>query len=344
MSDWRNGKPVHFGLVGCGAVSSKFTEAFLRLPEAKLVAAADVVPAAAERVAGPFGARAYTDYRRLLEDPAVEAVIIATPSGLHARMAREALEAGKHVLVEKPLALSAQDAREVLRLAEAEGLCVGTVHPNRYYPTSRMVYEAVRSGRLGRLSHGVAAVRWNRNTAYYEDAPWRKDRGMDGGVLLNPAWHALDLLLWFMGPAVEACGMYATRIHDIEADDVVVASLRFESGALGVVEATTNVYPRNLEETISIFGESGTIVLGGSRIDALRVWRMEGEEEDRVLAQWGERTAPPHERWWAHGQVLRSFVEQIREGRPLGTNAEDAVLVLATAEAILSDAERREAR
>jgi len=230
----------------------------------------------------------------------------------------EVLDAGKHALIEKPIALKSADAQELIAKAQEVRKCLGTVHPNRYYPTSQMVYRAMREGRLGRLSHLVATVRWNRTQAYYDQAPWRKTREMDGGILLNQAWHAFDLLLWFArSPVIEVQGMTARRIHDIETEDVALVTMRFENGALGLVEATTNVYPRNLEQTISIFGETGTIVLGGNRIDAIKVWRVKGDDEQAVLSHWSEDSSPKREKSWAHEQCIRGFLNELSERKDL---------------------------
>ena len=280
---------VRLGIIGCGAISKKHGEAISRIGGAKLVAAADLLEENVRQFVNTYGGKSYTDYREMLEDPNVDAVIIATPSGLHAKMGQDTLDAGKHVLVEKPLAMCANDADRLIKKAEEVKRCLGTVHPNRHYETSEMTHKAIEGGRFGELSHGVATVRWNRTQKYYDEAPWRKTREMDGGVLLNQAWHALDLLLWFMGPVAKVQGMTSKRLHDIETEDIALVTLEFESGALGVVEATTNVYPRNLEQTVSVFGEKGTVILGGSRIDAVRVWRVEGDkDENGVLGVWGE--------------------------------------------------------
>ena len=283
---------IGFAIVGCGAISRRHAEAISGIPGARLVATCDVVEEAARGFISRYGGRAYGDYRRMFEDPGVDAVIVATPSGLHPRMAMDALDAGKHVLVEKPLALRPEDAQRLVDRSREAGRLLGTVHPNRYYPASRMVRAAVEEGRLGRLSHGVATVRLNRSQEYYDEAPWRKSVDMDGGVLFNQAWHAMDMLVWLMGASsgrvVEAQKTAACRVHDMEADDVAILTMRFEDGALGLVEATTNTYGRNLEQSVSVFGERGAVTLGGSRVDVIRLWTVSGEDEGAVLERFGE--------------------------------------------------------
>jgi predicted dehydrogenase len=305
---------INIGIIGCGAIAAKHGEALASIPGVRLAAACDTSGERTQGFAAKHGCTTCDDYRRLLDDPGIEAVIITTPSGLHARMGLDSLDAGKHTLVEKPLALNTSDAAGLAGRARSVGRCLGTVHPNRTYPTSLMIRQTIADNLLGRLSHGVATLRWNRPQAYYEEAPWRKLHAMDGGILFNQAWHALDLLLWFMGPVSDIQRMGATRLHQIETDDIALVNMKFDSGALGLVEATTNIYPKNLEQTISIFGEKGTIVLGGNRIDALKLWRIEGDDEQEILSKWNEENAPRHSGSWAHEQVLREFLEQISSG------------------------------
>ncbi len=327
---------VRLGIIGCGAISKKHGEAISRIGGAKLVAAADLLEENVRQFVNTYGGKSYTDYREMLEDPNVDAVIIATPSGLHAKMGQDTLDAGKHVLVEKPLAMCANDADRLIKKAEEVKRCLGTVHPNRHYETSEMTHKAIEGGRFGELSHGVATVRWNRTQNYYDEAPWRKTREMDGGVLLNQAWHALDLLLWFMGPVAKVQGMTSKRLHDIETEDIALVTLEFESGALGVVEATTNVYPRNLEQTVSVFGDKGTVILGGSRIDAVRVWRVEGDkDENGVLGAWGEDRVQKHDPSWAHERVIRTFIEQLKSGINIAPEANTAAMAIKVIESVV---------
>jgi predicted dehydrogenase len=316
---------INIGIIGCGAIAAKHGEALSNIPEARLAAACDTSSERVQRFVSQYGCTACEDYRRILDDPGIEVVIITTPSGLHARMGLDALDAGKHTLVEKPLSLNTSGAASLAEHARSRGRCLGTVHPNRTYPTSLMIHQALEDNILGKLSHGVATLRWNRTQAYYEEAPWRKLHAMDGGILFNQAWHALDLLLWFMGPVSGTQRMGATRLHQIETDDIALVNMKFKSGALGLVEATTNVYPKNLEQTISIFGEKGTIILGGNRIDALKLWRVDGDDEKEVLSKWGEETAPRHSGNWAHEQVLREFLEQISSGTIISPSVEGAL-------------------
>lgn len=311
---------INFGIIGCGAIAEKHGQALSQIDNTRLIAVSDIDQERAQRFAekhmpGSSPRRIFADYRDMLQDSSIEAVIIATPSGMHARMGLDVLDAGKHVLIEKPLTLNTQDAQNLISKAQEVNKSIGTVHPNRYYETSQMLKSVIDEGRLGRLSHGAATLRWNRSQAYFDQSPWRKTRDMDGGILFNQAWHALDLLLWLVGsPVCQVQGMATTRFHDIETEDVALGTLQFENGALGLIEATTNVYPKNLEQTISVFGETGTVVLGGSRIDAFRTWRVEGDDEAAYLSKWGADVAPKHDGSWAHKQVMSEFASNISGG------------------------------
>lgn len=313
---------VRFGLIGCGKIAVKHAEALAHLPSARLMAVADKMPEAAASFGTTCRAWSFTDYRHLLEVREIDAVIISTPSGLHAQMAIDAAEAGKHVVVEKPLALTPEDCDRVIRTARKNKVKLACVHPNRYLPPVRRLREAIVSGKFGRLVYGSAAVRWNRGPQYYSEAPWRGTWAMDGGVLMNQAIHNIDLLQWMMGPVETVYANTATRLRPIEAEDTAVASIRFANGALGLIEATTTVYPRNLEETLSIFGERGTVILDGSAINGIRVWRVEGDvPEEEVLGQATRMEVRPG--WMGHLEVLEDMVKAIRDNREPSVNGEE---------------------
>jgi len=312
---------LRLALIGCGAIADSHGQALARIDGARLTAVVDVREDRAKRFAEQYAKGTdeigiYTDYRHALDSPQLDAVIVAAPSGLHAKIGGDTISAGKHVLIEKPLTLSSVDTRALVEKARKQKVYLGTVHPNRYYPSNQMAHSAIREGRLGKLSHVVATVRWNRTRAYYDEAPWRKTREMDGGVLFNQAWHAIDLMLWLAGsPVADVQGMSSRRLHEIETEDVALGVVRFEDGTLGLIEATTNVYPRNLEQTVSAFGATGAIVLGGSRTEAIRVWRVAGDDESAVLAQWSEANAPRQDASWPHEQCIRAFLDGIRRGQ-----------------------------
>lgn len=303
-----------FGLIGCGRIARRHVEAMEHLPGVKVVAVTDPVKEAALSLAEQCGAVYVPDAEVLVEYPGVDAVIVASPSGLHAEQAIMAAHAGRHILVEKPLALNYEQAHHMIGEAQRAGVTMGVVHPLRFLPMARRLKELVSAGKLGRISHAAVTVRWNRNAEYYESSPWRGTRDMDGGMLLNQAVHHIDLLCWYLGDVERVSAEVTRRYHDIETEDVAILNMRFNNGALGLAEVTTNIYPKNLEEEVALFGERGTVVLGGQRINELKTWRVEGElPEEDVLREFAAQ--PQRESWRGHYDVLADFCQALREGK-----------------------------
>ncbi|MDD4169951.1 MAG: Gfo/Idh/MocA family oxidoreductase [Desulfotomaculaceae bacterium] len=276
-------KKIKFALTGCGNMAAKHAEAIAALPDCELAAVYDIDQAPLQQFAGKYGARAYADYLLLLEDPDLDVISICTPSGLHASMGVAAARAGKNVLVEKPMALSLDDADRLIEACEKAAVTLGVVHQNRFKPAILRLNRAMEEGRFGKVMHANATVRWNRNKDYYEQKTWRRLKDMGGGVLLNQAIHNIDLLQWMMGRVVSVFGYTAANLGLTEGEDVGVAVLRFAGGGLGIVEASSAVYPRSLEETISIFGEKGTVIIGGTSVGEVKVWKFNSPEKEGVL-------------------------------------------------------------
>lgn len=231
---------------------------------------------------------AYTDVEQMLTHPGLDVVNICTPSGTHKDLTIQAATAGKHVVVEKPMALTLEDADRMIEVCRENQVQLCVVHPNRFRPAMRRLKERVESGAFGTFSHVNATLRWNRNQAYYDQALWRGTRQMDGGVLMNQGIHNLDLLLWLMGEVEEVASYQATRLRRIETEDTSVSILKFRNGALGVIEAAVTIYPNNLEESLSLFGEKGTAVVGGRTAHAIRTWKfadLSEESADQVIQQ-----------------------------------------------------------
>lgn len=325
---------VRLGLIGCGKIGQRHLQALTHLPEAVLVATADTDLARAEAAAVPFDARAFGSPEALIAAGGVDAVIVATPSGYHPDLAQLAMEQGLDVLVEKPLALSFARARELVEFAAKAGLVLATTHFNRMLPAVAQVLAAVRAGALGRLLSGGVAVRWARPQAYYDEAPWRGQRALDGGILFNQAIHALDLAVQVFGPAEEAFCYAATQTHRIEAEDLVAGSVRFRSGALVTVSATTSVPETNLEERLTIVGSEGVAVLG-PEIHRLAVWRARGDPDDRAFVEAAAQAAEePWPRWKSHFNALRDFVTAVATRQPPELAAASALDALALVEAL----------
>lgn len=253
---------VGFGILGCGMIAQFHARAIADIRGAKLVACYDTAPAAAEHLAATTGCTPYHDLSDLLSDPAVNVVVIGTPSGAHMEPAVAAARAGKHVIVEKPLEITLRRCDQIIEACQRSGVVLSTVFPSRFHGSSVELHRAVEQGRFGRLTQGDAIVKWHRTQAYYDSGAWRGTWQLDGGgALMNQAIHSVDLLLWLMGPAVEVRAMTGRLAHQrIAVEDVAVATVAFANGALGVIEASTAAYPGYLKR-IEIHGSEGSAVL-----------------------------------------------------------------------------------
>jgi predicted dehydrogenase len=273
-----------FGIIGCGMIARFHAKAVADLRSARVVACYDSVPAAADKLAAELGCRAYHDLDALLADPAVHVVTIGTPSGAHLEPAVAAGKAGKHVIVEKPLEITLKRCDQIIQACDRAGVTLATIFPSRFHESSRLMKRAVDQGRFGRLTMGDAYVKWYRTQAYYDSGAWRGTWQLDGGgALMNQAIHSVDLLTWLMGPVVEVTAHTATLAHArIEVEDVAVSTLRFASGALGVIEATTAAFPGALKR-IELHGSEGSAVL---QEEDLTVWEFaKSTARDKPLLQ-----------------------------------------------------------
>ncbi len=305
---------VGFAVIGCGRIAPRHFEAIKNLEDAQLVAVIDVIEERAIKAAGQNGCDWYSDFHEVLRRPDVNVVNICTPSGLHAQIGIEAAKAGKHVVVEKPMALSLTDADRLIAACQDAGVKLFVVHQNRFNTAIRKLRAAVEAGKFGKFTHANATIRWHRDQAYYDSAAWRGTWAMDGGVLMNQSIHNIDLLQWMMGPVESVFAYTATRLRRIQAEDVATAVLRFRNGALGVIEASSTIYPKNLEETLSIFGETGTVVVGGVAVNRIQTWRFAdlAESEEAVLT--AQETDPPSVYGFGHLAYMKNVLDSIITG------------------------------
>lgn len=280
---------IHFAIVGCGHIANKHIEAISMTEGAKLTALCDTNVTRLDELKAKNNVPVFTNMTEMLEqEHTIDVVCICTPSGLHTGLAVEAANAGKHLVIEKPMALTLEDVDAITHAVRRNGVKATVVHPNRYRPAIQYLKDALSREAFGKLSHVNVTVRWNRGQAYYDQASWRGTNAMDGGVLMNQAIHSLDLLVWLFGPVAEVKSLVDTRIRNIEAEDTAVAVLKFCNGMLGIVEATTAIYEQNLEETISVFGENGYAVIGGKTANWIKQWKsatMTEEESNRVIQE-----------------------------------------------------------
>lgn len=268
---------IGFGVVGCGLIGKVQAEAITSIPGARLVAVCARDEKRTAEFAAKFGATGYTNYDQFLRHPGLQIVNICTPSGLHAEQGIAAAQAGKHVLVEKPIETTLEKADALIEACDRSGVKLGVIFQSRFLPAVQKIKHAIDEGKLGRLMLGDAYVKWYRAPEYYADS-WHGTMALDGGgALINQAIHTVDLLRWMMGPVDVAFAMKgALRYPHIEAEDTLVANLRFQNGALGVIEATTSAKP-GFKRRLEISGERGTVILDG---DAISVWEIDGESEE----------------------------------------------------------------
>ena len=277
---------MKYALIGCGRIATNHMKAAVN-NELEIVAVCDVIPEKMEELLvkhefqGDASIKRYEDYKTMLEKENPELVSIATESGIHAEIALYCIEKGVNLIIEKPMAMCIEDADKIIRLSEEKGVKVSACHQNRFNKAIQQLRQAMEAGRFGKLSHGSINVRWNRNKGYYDQAPWRGTWAQDGGALMNQCIHGIDLLRWMMGDEIEEIyGVTRQQFHNyLEVEDVGMAIIKFKSGAIGAIEGTTNVYPKNLEETLYIFGENGTVKIGGTSTNNIDVWNFSDETE-----------------------------------------------------------------
>ena len=282
---------MKYALIGCGRIAVNHLKAAVN-NKLEIVAVCDVLPEKMEELLEKQGLASnanilrYVDYKQMLvEHPEIELISIATESGIHAEIALHCIENKVNVIIEKPMAMSIEDADKIIEASKKYNVKVSACHQNRFNVAIQKMRNAVEAGRFGKLSHGSIHVRWNRNKGYYDQASWRGTWAQDGGALMNQCIHGIDLLRWMMGDEiVSVYGKTKQQFHHyLEAEDLGMAVVTFKNGAIGTIEGTTNVYPKNLEETLYLFGENGTVKIGGTSTNNIDVWDFADETVLPVL-------------------------------------------------------------
>lgn len=318
---------MKYALIGCGRISANHIVAAYN-NQLEIVGMCDIDEKQIHDKCLKFkylqGVSQFTDYIKMIEMERPELVAIATESGKHAQIAIDCIEMGCHVIIEKPIALSLADADIIIEYAKRKNVKVCACHQNRFNKSIQKVREAVEMQRFGRMFYGTAHIRWTRDHEYYDRAKWRGTWNQDGGALMNQCIHAIDLLRWMMGDDIEEVVAMTDNLHHdyIEAEDFGIALIKFKNGSYGIIEGTTNIYPRNLEETIYLFGEKGTVKVGGEAANTIIEWRFSDyiDVADEVKENYSE--IPPNVYGFGHTKLYADVVDAIKSDREPYVNAE----------------------
>lgn len=319
---------LKYALIGCGRVSPNHIEAAIK-NNLHISALCDIVPEKIDDKISRFklqgDIKKYTDYKKMLREIKPDLVAIATESGKHSQIALDCIEAGCNLIIEKPIALSLEDADAIITKAKEKNVKVSACHQNRFNKSVQKIREAIESGRFGKLFHGVAHIRWNRGEDYYKQAPWRGTWEQDGGALMNQCIHNIDLLRWMMGNDIEEVfGITDNLNHNyIEAEDLGLAIIKFSNGSYGLIEGTTNIYPTNMEETLYIFGEKGTVKAGGKSVNIIEEWIFEDGKDDPTEVKNTYNENPPNVYGFGHNSLYADVIDSITNNRQPYITAED---------------------
>ena len=304
---------LNFALVGCGRIAKRHSELLGRqkIPSARLAAVCDLDESKALAIGTEFSVPHFADMHDMIRHEKVDVLVVLTESGNHAQHVIALAQYGKPIVVEKPMALTLDDADAMIHACDKVGIKLFVVKQNRFNVPVMKVREALEAGRFGKLVLGTVRVRWCRTQSYYDQAPWRGTWALDGGVLSNQASHHIDMLEWMMGEVDTVVALSSTALVKIEAEDTAVVALRFKNGALGVIEATTATRPRDLEGSLSILGEGGTVEIGGFAVNEMKVWNFvvpkAGDEE--VMSNYSVN--PPNVYGFGHQAYYEHVVDCI---------------------------------
>jgi UDP-N-acetyl-2-amino-2-deoxyglucuronate dehydrogenase len=308
---------LKFALVGCGRIAKRHSELLghNQIEGAELVAVCDTLQSKAEKIASIFKIPSYLDMHKMMSELEIDVVVVLTESGLHAQHVVELAKYGKSIVVEKPMALTLEDADAMIEACDRFKSKLFVVKQNRFNVPVQKLREAKDAGRFGKLVLGTVRVRWCRPQAYYDQDKWRGTWAQDGGVLTNQASHHIDLLEWMMGEVESVFAKSITALVDIEAEDTAVVTLKFKNGALGIIEATTAVRPKDLEGSISILGETGSVEIGGFAVNEMKTWNFKEaiEGDNEVLEKYSVN--PPNVYGFGHQAYYEHVVDCIKNDK-----------------------------
>ena len=308
---------LKFSLVGCGRIAKRHSEllGLNQIKGAQLSAVCDIDISKAEKLGRQFSVPYYADMHEMMKSVDTDAVVVLTESGNHAKHVIELATYGKHIIVEKPMALTLDDADRMIKACDAAGIKFFVVKQNRFNVPVVKLREALEKGRFGKLVLGTVRVRWCRTQEYYNQADWRGTWAYDGGVLTNQASHHVDMLEWMLGEVESVFAMSTTALVDIEAEDTAVVTLKFRNGALGIIEATTAVRPKDLEGSISILGEGGSVEIAGFAVNKMKTWDFTESIEDDEDVMERFSVNPPNVYGFGHQSYYEHVVDCITNNR-----------------------------
>jgi len=302
---------IKIGLIGCGRISKNHFEAIKEQPDAECIACCDIIPERAKEAAAKYNIPFWTtNYEEMLKMDEIDLISICTPSGLHPQHGIMAAEYGKHVLTEKPMGVRLKEADELIRKCEEKGVKLFVVLQNRLNPSIKLLRRAYEEGRFGRIYLITSNVFWTRPQEYYDQAPWRGTWQYDGGAFMNQASHYVDMVQWFGGEIAEVKSITATLARKIEAEDTGAAIIRFKNGALGSINVTMLTYPQNLEGSITIMGEKGTVRIGGVAMNRIEVWQF-ADERDYDAEVEKANTNPTSVYGFGHSGYYRNVIDSL---------------------------------
>lgn len=319
---------LKYALIGCGRISPNHIAAALS-NGLEIIALCDMIPSKMDNLIQQFNLSKsisrYTNYKEMIYNEKPDLVAICTESGKHAQIALDCIEEGCHLIIEKPIALSLEEADEIIKKAKEKKVKVSACHQNRFNKSIQKIREAIERKRFGKLFYGTAHIRWNRDENYYKQAAWRGTWEQDGGALMNQCIHNIDLLRWMMGNEIDEVVGITDNLnhHFIEAEDFGIALIKFANGSYGIVEGTTNVYPENLEETLYIFGEKGTVKVGGRSVNLIEEWRFADKFDDPEEIKEIYKENPPNIYGFGHNPLYTDVIDAIKNDREPYVTAED---------------------
>jgi UDP-N-acetyl-2-amino-2-deoxyglucuronate dehydrogenase len=304
------------GLVGCGRISKNHFDALAKVDGLTIAAVCDIDVERARAAGEAQGVPAFTSLDDMLRDGNIDVATICTPSGIHSVQGSAAARAGKHVVTEKPMSLSLAQADALVAACDDAGVHLFVVKQNRLNPPVQLLKRAVDKGRFGRIYMANVTVRWQRPQDYYDAEPWRGTWEFDGGAIMNQASHYVDLMQWLVGPVESIMAKTATQARRIEAEDSGIGILKFRSGALGVIEVNVLTYPKNLEGSITILGEKGSVKIGGTAVNRVEHWMFADYDDDDKLVD-AASTNPPTVYGFGHEGYYRNVLAVLRgEAKP----------------------------